>query len=298
MLKVKKVSVQKAREFDIKEIFPDISDILKQNIENNIMLKKEIIDYTKRDRAGIQFNCIRLCNVKEKPDALQKEVDELEYELSLIDEEENPKKHKKLKKELYLKGKELEKLKRPLKYFDDICESFMACPLYQKGIAPIGEKCPFEQYVVANATEGYINDFKVEIMTQNVDKNQISQLVLSDLLIYRAFRAMSATSMYVINEKFTEMGVEYTKVRNFYSGIRTEELRNKKVLLESMLGTKEIRKKYKMDSNKSSIMQEAEKAAAEMIDAKESIKKNKVPTLINVDLDDDRKIVVDAEVVD
>ena len=295
MIKLKPTSLVVAKDYNIENIFPDISDILKKNIESSVLIKKEIIDYVKKDKAGVQFNCVRLCKVPEPPDELEKKVDELEFQLSEMesdDADENPK-YKMLKKELYIANKELTKLKNPHKFFDDLCEGYKMCPLYEKGIAPAGEKCPFELHYISHITEGYMNDLDVDLVAQNVDKGQIIQLVISDLIIYRATRALASYSLTAINEKMTATGKEYVRSKNYYIDIRNDELKNKQKLLESMIGTRELKKRYKIGDNKSEIQKEAEKHTADIIKNKESVKTNKVPNLISV-----KKIIPDAEVIE
>lgn len=295
MIKLKPTSLVVAKDYNIENIFPDISDILKKNIESSVLIKKEIIDYVKKDKAGVQFNCVRLCKVPEPPDELEKKVDELEFQLSEMesdDADENPK-YKMLKKELYIANKELTKLKNPHKFFDDLCEGYKMCPLYEKGIAPAGEKCPFELHYISHITEGYMNDLDVDLVAQNVDKGQIIQLVISDLIIYRATRALASYSLTAINEKMTATGKEYVRSKNYYIDIRNDELKNKQKLLESMIGTRELKKRYKIGDIKSEIQREAEKHTADIIKSKESVKTNKVPNLISV-----KKNIPDAEVIE
>lgn len=295
MIKLKPTSLVVAKDYNIENIFPDISDILKKNIESSVLIKKEIIDYVKKDKAGVQFNCVRLCKVPEPPDELEKKVDELEFQLSEMesdDADENPK-YKMLKKELYIANKELTKLKNPHKFFDDLCEGYKMCPLYEKGIAPAGEKCPFELHYISHITEGYMNDLDVDLVAQNVDKGQIIQLVISDLIIYRATRALASYSLTAINEKMTATGKEYVRSKNYYIDIRNDELKNKQKLLESMIGTRELKKRYKIGDIKSEIQREAEKHTADIIKSKESVKTNKVPNLISV-----KKNIPDVEVID
>lgn len=295
MIKLKPTSLVVAKDYNIENIFPDISDILKKNIESSVLIKKEIIDYVKKDKAGVQFNCVRLCKVPEPPDELEKKVDELEFQLSEMesdDADENPK-YKMLKKELYIANKELTKLKNPHKFFDDLCEGYKMCPLYEKGIAPAGEKCPFELHYISHITEGYMNDLDVDLVAQNVDKGQIIQLVISDLIIYRATRALASYSLTAINEKMTATGKEYVRSKNYYIDIRNDELKNKQKLLESMIGTRELKKRYKIGDIKSEIQREAEKHTADIIKSKESVKTNKVPNLISV-----KKTIPDAEVIE
>lgn len=295
MIKLKPTSLVVAKDYNIENIFPDISDILKKNIESSVLIKKEIIDYVKKDKAGVQFNCVRLCKVPEPPDELEKKIDELEFQLSEMesdDADENPK-YKMLKKELYIANKELTKLKNPHKFFDDLCEGYKMCPLYEKGIAPAGEKCPFELHYISHITEGYMNDLDVDLVAQNVDKGQIIQLVISDLIIYRATRALASYSLTAINEKMTATGKEYVRSKNYYIDIRNDELKNKQKLLESMIGTRELKKRYKIGDIKSEIQREAEKHTADIIKSKESVKTNKVPNLISV-----KKNIPDAEVIE
>lgn len=279
MLKLKKIDNFSAKEIDLKELFPDITEEIENKINFDLLLKKDIIDYVNKDRAGTQFNAVRICFIPEDPEPLEREVESLEYDLELMDEED--KRRPRLKKEIYLKRKEIEKLKHPYRYFDNICECYEACPLYRKGLAPINEQCYFEMQKVAQATEGYINEFSIDLMTNNVAKEQITQIVLCDLLIYRASKALAVTNLSSISEKVGELGVEYTRQRNHLIGLITEQNKTRNKLLETMLGTPEIRKKYKIDNVKNAKQTEAEKATAALIESKESIKKHKVPNLIN-----------------
>ena len=299
MLKLKKANITDIETIEIEDLFPDISEEIEKRISKNLVLKKEIIDYVNEDRVGGQFHAVRLCNIPDDPRPIEKEVDELEYEYEMLDDDDNRK--PKLRRELAIKRKQLEKLRKPYKYFDDICESYLTCPLYKSGVAPVGERCYLEMQYVSQKTEGYINEFSIDLETDHISREQIAQMVLCDLMVSRAYRAIAVTGITAIGEKVGELGVEYTRQRNHLFQVISDMQKTKKQLLESMLGTPEIRKKYKIDSNKSQRQVEAEKATAALIEQKESVKKNKMPNLLqaNIKEDDEDKTfnIEDVEVV-
>ena len=285
MLKLKKANEVDVKQLDIKDLIPDISKEIEEKIQKNLVLKKEIIDYVTEDHVGSQFHAVRLCSIPDDPRPLEEEVESLEYEFDNMDDDDERK--PKLKRKLYSKKKQLEKLKKPYRYFDDICESYLTCPLYKGGIAPIGERCYLEMQYVSQKTEGYINEFGIDLETDNVSREQIAQMVLCDLMVSRAYRAIAVTGITAIGEKIGELGVEYTRQRNHLFQVVSDMQKMKNKLLETMLGTPEIRKKYKIDANKSQRQVEAEKATAALIEQKESVKKNKMPNLLQANLRED-----------
>lgn len=285
MLKLKKANEVDVKQLDIKDLIPDISKEIEEKIQKNLVLKKEIIDYVTEDHVGSQFHAVRLCSIPDDPRPLEEEVESLEYEFDNMDDDDE--RRPKLKRKLYSKKKQLEKLKKPYRYFDDICESYLTCPLYKGGIAPIGERCYLEMQYVSQKTEGYINEFGIDLETDNVSREQIAQMVLCDLMVSRAYRAIAVTGITAIGEKIGELGVEYTRQRNHLFQVVSDMQKMKNKLLETMLGTPEIRKKYKIDANKSQRQVEAEKATAALIEQKESVKKNKMPNLLQANLRED-----------
>ena len=285
MLKLKKANEVDVKQLDIKDLIPDISKEIEEKIQKNLVLKKEIIDYVTEDHVGSQFHAVRLCSIPDDPRPLEEEVESLEYEFDNMDDDDE--RRPKLKRKLYSKKKQLEKLKKPYRYFDDICESYLTCPLYKGGIAPIGERCYLEMQYVSQKTEGYINEFGIDLETDNVSREQIAQMVLCDLMVSRAYRAIAVTGITAIGEKIGELGVEYTRQRNHLFQVVSDMQKMKNKLLETMLGTPEIRKKYKIDANKSQRQVEAEKATAALIEQKESVKKNKMPNLLQENLRED-----------
>ncbi len=296
MLKVRKSTELEIKTFDLQELFPDITEEMKLHIEQNSILKKDILDYVYRDNAGAQFNACRICKVPEDYKPVEEKVEDLEFELETLDEDEP--RYKTVKRELYKNRKLLEKLRHPYKYFDDICESYQICPLYNKGLAPQGEICYFEANKVAEATQNYINEFQIDLVTNNVAKEQITQIVLCDLIIYRAVKALAVTNLSMIIERTGEMGTEYSKQKNHLLTIIHEQNKARLKLLESMIGTPEAKKKYKVENNKSMRQAEAEKATAELIQSKESVKKNKMRNLIFNENDNPEDIkfeLIDAE---
>ena len=199
MLKLKKADEIDVKQLDIKDLIPDISKEIEEKIQKNLVLKKEIIDYVTEDHVGSQFHAVRLCNIPDDPRPLEEEVESLEYEFDNMDEDDE--RRPKIKRKLYSKKKQLEKLKKPYRYFDDICESYLTCPLYKGGIAPIGERCYLEMQYVSQKTEGYINEFSIDLETDHISREQIAQMVLCDLMVSRAYRAIAVTGITAIGEK-------------------------------------------------------------------------------------------------
>ena len=203
---------------------------------------------------------------------------------------------KSIKRDLFRKKRELEKLKKPYKYIDDICESYKICPLAKNKTVSQDEPCPYERFYVEQQTENYLNEFEIDIAKQSIDKTILSQLVLSDLIIYRASRAIASTSLVNISEKVGEFGSEFTQNQNQYIAIREKELKNREKMLNSMLATRESKKKYKIENAKSNKQKAADARVAELIKTKESLKNMRIPTLVN-----DKKTnneVAEAEVVE
>lgn len=301
MLELKEYSDVEIEKVNIKKFFPDISKELLKIIEDNKKLKKEIVKYITYDRAGIQYNSIRICKIPEDPSKLEKEVEDLEIDIEIAQEDENEStdKIKNMKRELFKKRRELEKLKKPYKYIDDICESYKICPLAKNNKCIEGEPCPYERFYVEQQTENYLKEFDIDIAKQTIDKTILSQLVLSDLIIYRASRAIASTSLINISEKIGEFGSEFTQNQNQYILIREKELKNRDKLLTSMLGTRESKKRYKIENTKNSKQKIADSRVAELIRNKERIKNMIVPTLVNIDTENEKQEVVsEAEIIE
>ncbi|WP_297408083.1 hypothetical protein, partial [uncultured Cetobacterium sp.] len=236
--------------------------------------------YLLKDRAGHQFNAIRLCSVPEDVAPYEEELEDLKMDLEEMADDDI--RYKNLQKSVRKLERKVKKLKDPHKYMDTICESFKSCPLYRSGDAPEGCFCPFEYRLVGEWTEGYLQEFEVDISMQGVDKSMISQLVVSDLIIYRCMKAISTTSLVEIGEKQGDFGITYEKKINSYLDIKEKETKNRLKILNNMVGTRADKKKFKVENTKSNQLETAEGGMKQLIKDKESIRKTGMKTLISV----------------
>lgn len=278
--KLKQIAKAEVNRYNIDELFPNVDKELKEIINMKEELKIGIVNHLIRDAAGHQFNAIRLCAVPEPYEELEEELEDYNDQLELMDKEDSryPDIFKKIKK----LERKIRKLKDPHKYMDTICESFKSCPLFKTGDAPEGCLCPFEYKLVSDWTEGYLKEFDVHIALQGADKSIVSQLVVSDLIIYRCMKAIATTSLIDISEKPTEFGIAYEKKINSYLDIKEKETKNKMKFLNSMIGTRAEKKRYKIEDKKSDRLKVAEDGMNKFIKEKESIRKTGMKTLINV----------------
>lgn len=278
--KLKQIAKAEVNRYNIDELFPNVDKELKEIINMKEELKVGIVNHLIRDAAGHQFNAIRLCSVPEPYEELEEELEDYNDQLELMDKEDSryPDIFKKIKK----LERKIRKLKDPHKYMDTICESFKSCPLFKSGDAPEGCLCPFEYKLVSDWTEGYLKEFDVHIALQGADKSIVSQLVVSDLIIYRCMKAIATTSLIDISEKPTEFGIAYEKKINSYLDIKEKETKNKMKFLNSMVGTRAEKKRYKIEDKKSDKLKNAEDGMNKFIKEKESIRKTGMKTLINV----------------
>lgn len=278
--KLKQVAKAEVSKYNINELFPNVERELKEIIELKEELKQGIVNHLIRDAAGHQFNAIRLCSVPEPYDDLEDELEEYNEQLEELDREDQ--RYQDVLKKARKLERQIKKLKDPHKYLDTVCESFKSCPLFRSGDAPNGCLCPFEYKLVSDWTEGYLKEFDVHIAIQGVDKSIISQLVVSDLIIYRCMKAIATTSLIDISEKPTEFGVSYEKKVNSYLEIKEKESKNKMKLLSNMVATRHDKKKFRIEDKKSDKLKNAEQSMSKFIKEKESVRKTGMRTLINV----------------
>lgn len=280
MFKLKNIKAEEVHRYKISELFPDVTEELKCLIEAKAELKRGILNHMLRDTAGHQFNAIRLCSVPEDYKPYEEEVEELEDQLDTFDDDDN--RRKVIYKQIKKLERKIKKLKDPHKFLDTVCESYKCCPLYRNGTAPEGCSCPFEYKLVCDWTEGYLSEFEIDITKQGADKSLISQLVVSDLIIYRCMKAIASTSLIDVGEKMSQFGLVYEKQVNAYLDIKEKEAKNKLKILNNMIGTRADKKRFKVEDKKSAGASEKELEMAKVIKEKESIRKTGMKTLIDI----------------
>lgn len=279
--RLKKVSGVDLEKYKLAHLLPNVDEEVLEMIATSDQTKKEVINFIIRDTAGHQFNSIRVCRIPEDWRPLEDEKENIEVDIELLEEDDKTQK-KALYKKLKKLNKRIEKAKYPHKFSDDVCEAHQTCPLYKTNNTPVGTMCPLEYKLVSDWTEGYLKEFEVEIMRQGVDKSMISQLVICDLILYRAMRAIGSTSLIDVGEKPTEFGIAYEKKSNVYLDIIDTQQKIKIRLLNNLAGTRADKKKFKIEEAKSVGAQAAENEMSKVIKAKESIRNAGMPTLIDV----------------
>ncbi|MGL4866344.1 MULTISPECIES: hypothetical protein [Bacteria] len=278
--KLKQAAIGELEKYNMDDLFPNVENELIKIINMKEELKQGIVNHLIRDAAGHQFNAIRLCSVPEPYDEFEEELEDIQSDLEELDKEDP--RYSDLAKKARKLERKIKKLKDPHKYMDTVCESFKNCPLFKSGDAPEGCLCPFEYKLVSDWTEGYLKEFDVHIAVQGVDKSIVSQLVVSDLIIYRCMKAIASTSLVDISEKPTEFGISYEKKINSYLDIKEKESKNKLKLLNNMIATRSDKKRFKVEDKKSNLLKNAEDNMSKFIKEKESIRKTGMKTLINV----------------
>lgn len=134
--------------------------------------------------------------------------------------------------------------KIPIVCKTDSCPYAQSCALLPYGLAPLGEKCPWETAMIETRYAHYVEDYNLD-ESSFTDKTLISELVNIDIMLERTKALMSAEQVPIteVVAGMTESGEEYTRpeVSKAYE-LYERNLNRKDKILESMLGTRKSRK--------------------------------------------------------
>ena len=134
--------------------------------------------------------------------------------------------------------------KIPITCKTDACPYAQSCALLPYGLAPLGEKCPWETAMIETRYAKYVEDYNLD-ESSFTDKTLISELVNIDIMLERTKALMSAELVPIteVVAGMTESGEEFTRpeISKAYE-LYERNLNRKDKILESMLGTRKSRK--------------------------------------------------------
>ena len=134
--------------------------------------------------------------------------------------------------------------KIPITCKTDACPYAQSCALLPYGLAPLGEKCPWETAMIETRYAKYVEDYNLD-ESSSTDKTLISELVNIDIMLERTKALMSAELVPIteVVAGMTESGEEFTRpeISKAYE-LYERNLNRKDKILESMLGTRRSRK--------------------------------------------------------
>lgn len=124
------------------------------------------------------------------------------------------------------------------------CPYEKTCALLPYGLAPLGEKCPWETALIETRYAGYMDDYDLD-SASFTDSTIISELINIDVMLERTKALMSSeeTPITDVVAGMTESGEQYTRpeISKAYE-IYERNLNRKERLLEMMLGTRKSKK--------------------------------------------------------
>lgn len=134
--------------------------------------------------------------------------------------------------------------KVPITCKTDACPYANTCALLPYGLAPYGEKCPWETALIESRYAGYMNDYDLD-SASFTDTTLVSELINIDVMLERTKALISEeqTPITEVIAGMTESGEQYTRpeISKAYE-IYERNLNRKERILESMLGTRKSRK--------------------------------------------------------
>lgn len=134
--------------------------------------------------------------------------------------------------------------KIPITCKTESCPYASSCALLPYGLAPLGEKCPWETAMIETRYAAYVEDYDLD-EASFTDKTIISELVNIDIMLERTKALLSAEQVPIteVVAGMTESGEEFTRpeVSKAYE-LYERNLNRKDKILESMLGTRKSRK--------------------------------------------------------
>lgn len=150
--------------------------------------------------------------------------------------------------------------KVPITCKADTCPYSNTCSLLPYGLAPYGEKCPWETALIETRYAGYMEDYNLDA-SSFTDSTIVSELINIDVMLERTKALMSSeqTPITEVIAGMTESGEQFTRpeISKAYE-IYDRNLTRKDKLLEMMLGTRKSRKgQEEQDSTVQDILAEA-----------------------------------------
>jgi hypothetical protein len=134
--------------------------------------------------------------------------------------------------------------KVPITCKSDTCPYSNTCALLPYGLAPFGEKCPWETALIETRYAGYMQDYDLDAASFT-DSTIVSELINIDIMLERTKALISEeqTPITEVVAGMTESGEQFTRpeVSKAYE-IYERNLNRKERLLEMMLGTRKSRK--------------------------------------------------------
>lgn len=134
--------------------------------------------------------------------------------------------------------------KVPITCKADSCPYQSTCTLLPYGLAPYGEKCPWETALIETRYAGYMEDYNLD-EASFTDSTIVAELINIDVMLERTKALLSAeqTPITDVVAGMTESGEQFTRpeVSKAYE-IYERNLNRRERILESMLGTRKSRK--------------------------------------------------------
>lgn len=134
--------------------------------------------------------------------------------------------------------------KVPITCKADGCPYESSCALLPYGLAPLGEKCPWETALIETRYAGYMKDYDLDAASFT-DSTLISELINIDVMLERTKALMSIedTPITEVIAGMTESGEQYTRpeVSKAYE-IYERNLNRKEKILDMMMGTRKAKK--------------------------------------------------------
>lgn len=134
--------------------------------------------------------------------------------------------------------------KVPITCKAETCPYSNTCALLPYGLAPFGEKCPWETALIETRYAGYMQDYDLD-ESSFTDSTIVSELINIDIMLERTKALISEeqTPITEVVAGMTESGEQFTRpeVSKAYE-IYERNLNRKERLLDMMLGTRKSRK--------------------------------------------------------
>lgn len=134
--------------------------------------------------------------------------------------------------------------KIPITCKTDSCPYASTCNLLPYGLAPLGEKCPWETAMIETRYAEYFNDYELD-EASFTDKTIVAELVNIDVMLERTKALLSAEQVPIteVVAGMTESGEEFTRpeISKAYE-LYEKNLNRKERILDMMLGTRKSRK--------------------------------------------------------
>ena len=134
--------------------------------------------------------------------------------------------------------------KVPITCKADGCPYENTCALLPYGLAPLGEKCPWETALIETRYAGYMQDYDLDTASFT-DSTIVSELINIDIMLERTKSLMSAeeTPITDVVAGMTESGEQFTRpeISKAYE-IYERNLNRKERLLDMMMGTRKSKK--------------------------------------------------------